>query len=442
MLDLERKQKILRNRKKTYKSDNSSKVFIYCALLFLFFLIGFEAFIALNKDKENPFQIEKKQEEKIDYLSYYYPTVLTLNNKKIYKLDSNKFVEIGEVSANVCLNLSKDENYEKGFFKLSDMDYYVDYKDLQEKELETIDDSWKNYIPFNESIVTENKTNFYINDKLIYSINESVTLPIIFKNNDYYGVIYKDQLFNIKKDECSVISSNNTELKHTNGISALVYHATYDHTNDDERIRCKNANNVICLSDTQFDEQMKYLKDNNFYTATMKDLELFIDGVVQLPEKTVVITIDDGYYLDAATKVLEKYDLHATLFLIGELMNVDKWKTDAFYSNAIELHSHTYNRHTPGKCSGEQGSILKCGDKEDLLADLKKSREQLNGSTVFCYPFFEYNDYAINILKEAGFTMAFAGGSQKIKVGSNKMTLPRYGIISSYSLNKFINIVN
>ena len=97
--------------------------------------------------------------------------------------------------------------------------------------------------------------------------------------------------------------------------------------------------------------------------------------------------------------------------------------------------------HTPGVCSGGQGSALKCADRETLLKDLKKSREQLNGSTVFCYPFFEYNDYAISVLKEAGFTMAFAGGRQKIKVGSDKMKLSRYGIINTSNLEDFKKVI-
>ena len=83
-----------------------------------------------------------------------------------------------------------------------------------------------------------------------------------------------------------------------------------------------------------------------------------------------------------------------------------------------------------------------CLNKETLLADLKKSREQLNGSTVFCYPFFEYNDYAISVLKEAGFEMAFIGGRYKIKVGSNKYKLPRYGIINTTYVEDIKKIIN
>ncbi len=437
MIDIKRNKKILRNRRKNYQKDKS-KIFIYIVLAFLIGLIGFETYTALSNNNK---QINNKKEEKINYLDYYHDNIETLSNKKLYKLENEEFIEVGEVSSNIELSLSKDEYLDKGYFKINDLDYYIDYKDIKEKELSDVDNSWKNYIPFNESIVTETVTKLYKDDKLIYSINEGMTLPIIFKNSNNYGVVYKDKLFNVLKEEVSVIKSNNTELKHTNGISALVYHATYDHTNQEEKVKCINANSTICLSDIQFDEQMKYLKDNNFYTATMKDVELFVDGVVQLPEHTVVITIDDGYFADAAVKVLEKYDLHATLFLIGVLSEVDEWKTDAWYSKSLELHSHTYHMHDPGKCPGGQGSPLKCLDKDILLADLKKSREQLNGSTIFCYPFFEYNDYAINVLKEAGFTMAFAGGRQKIKVGSDKMKLPRYGVINTFNINNFINII-
>ena len=338
MTDIKRNKKILRNRRKNYQKDKS-KIFIYIVLAFLIGLIGFETYSALSNNT-NIKKNDNKKEEKINYLDYYYDNIETLSNKKLYKLENEKFIEVGEVFSNVELSLNKDEYLDKGYFKINDLDYYIDYKDIKEKELSDVDNSWKNYIPFNESIVTETVTKLYKDDKLIYSINEGMTLPIIYKNENNYGVVYKDKLFNVLKEEVSVIKSNNTELKHTNGISALVYHATYDHTNQEEKVKCINANSTICLSDIQFDEQMKYLKDNNFYTATMKDVELFVDGVVQLPEHTVVITIDDGYFADAAVKVLEKYDLHATLFLIGALSEVDEWKTDAWYSKSLELHSH------------------------------------------------------------------------------------------------------
>ena len=98
--------------------------------------------------------------------------------------------------------------------------------------------------------------------------------------------------------------------------------------------------------------------------------------------------------------------------------------------------------HKTGVCPGGQGGPIKCVARDKILEDLRKSREQLNGSTVFCYPFFEYNDYAISLLKEAGFEMAFIGGRTKIKVGSDKYKLPRYGIINTTYVSDIKKIVN
>ena len=80
---------------------------------------------------------------------------------------------------------------------------------------------------------------------------------------------------------------------------------------------------------------------------------------------------------------------------------------------------------------------------ESLLEDLKKSRESLNNTTYFCYPFYDYNDRAIELLKQAGFTMAFAGqNGNDVKVGQDKFKIPRYVIYSNTSMNTFVNYVS
>ena len=80
---------------------------------------------------------------------------------------------------------------------------------------------------------------------------------------------------------------------------------------------------------------------------------------------------------------------------------------------------------------------------------MKKSRELLDGSTAFCYPFYEYNSYSENLLKEAGFTMAFIGevpasyGPYKLaEVGGDKMKIPRFVVVNYttlYELDRCFN---
>ena len=407
------------------------KIFGMFAIIFIFFLSFYLLFWG------NTISMNSKIEYKTIYLDQYTDYVKVKDETSIYKNIGNEFHKSGTISQDFYLELKLDKGVEDGYFKIKDTDEYIYYKDIIKTKKQTLDDSYLNYIPFNQSLTTISKTNFYLDDKLVLSLDKGVTLPILVKENDYYGVVYYNRLLYVKKSECEVKKEEYTTLKHTKGISALVYHFVYDSTNKEEEAACKKSNVTICLSDKKFKEHLSYLKSEGFYTATMKDISLFVDGKIQLPEKTVLITIDDGYFVKAAIKVLEELDLQATLFLIGSAGSVDNYKSDN-----LEIHSHTYNLHNPGACSGGQGSSLKCLNKDLLLEDLKKSREQLNGSTVFCYPFFEYNDYAINVLKEAGFEMAFIGGRTKIKVGMNKYLLPRYGIINTTTVSDISKIIN
>ena len=50
--------------------------------------------------------------------------------------------------------------------------------------------------------------------------------------------------------------------------------------------------------------------------------------------------------------------------------------------------------HKQYVCPGGQGGGIKCLPEATIQEDLKKSSEVLDGSKVFCYPFYEYNDYS------------------------------------------------
>ena len=53
-----------------------------------------------------------------------------------------------------------------------------------------------------------------------------------------------------------------------------------------------------------------------------------------------------------------------------------------------------------------------------------------------------YSKTASEVLKEAGFTMAFAGWRTKVRVGSNKYALPRYGVINTTWVSDIEKIIN
>lgn len=410
-----------------------SLISIICLILIIFNYKNNE----INKEIEN----EQLKEEKISNIkSHYSKYVKTISETDLYVLENDEYKSVGKLG-NVELILDDieiDENSE--YFKINnfDSDYYVLFNTVTpidglstkgEKE-----ERYKNYIPFNENVITKDVTKLYKDDSLVYELPESLSLPIIIKDDDKIYVEYQDDLFYVLKSEIdSTTYNHNTDKTNIDGIPTLVYHFVYTEGVDP-------CDQIICNSTTQIQSHIDYLKSENYFTPTMKEFEMYIDGKLQLP-KSVMITVDDGWYSGNARDIFTNNKMNATIFVITSIYDPKPLVTDY-----VEVHSHGDDLHKQGVCPGGQGGGIKCLDKSVLLADLKTSSEKTLNSTVFCYPFYEYNDYAISVLKEAGYTMAFAGeyagGHYKMTVGADKYRIPRFTLLSDSSVNYLKTILN
>ena len=404
----------MKNRKR-----KNNKIIIIISLL-LIILIGVIIFIYYSKDSVMPILDNTKEIEK------HYNEFVKTNKESI--LYNEKEEEIGKIGKDVELtlnniNIDKDTKY----FSIKDLEgYYIKYEDVDKIDnLTDVDQRYKEYIPFNQNIVTNDTTNFYDESgNLIYSLKEEFSLPIIIKDTDKYGVEYNNRLLYINKDDIKeVIDNHNTDKNNSTGIAVLNYHSFYDENDKAARSECSSS---ICHSRKQFRSQLDLIKEKDMLTLKMKEVEMYIDGKIRLP-KSVLITIDDGYRAEDGIDILEEYQMYATLFLI-----TSSYDPKNFVSDYVELHSHSDNLHKVGDCPTGQGGGIQCLDEKTIQDDLKASREKLNNTTYFCYPFYEYNEYSIKMLKEAGFTMAFIGESTRsdnlVHVGSDKFRLRRFVI--------------
>ena len=376
----------------------------------------------------------KNKENKIS--SYFNKYVITTKETPIYKLKGGKYQKYGTVGKDIELSLKKTKIDSKTkYFKVSSFDeeYYIPYNNLKKiDELSTYSQRYKEYIPFNEDIETKESTSFYDEDNnLVYSFNKSFKLPIIIKDDEKYGVEFNERLLYVKAEDVKkTTEAHNTDKKNASHIGALNYHFFWDDATESP----SDCNQIICHSKSSFKKQLDLIKEMNLLTLKMDEVEKYIDGKIRIPNG-VVITIDDGYRAGTGIETLNEYKMYATIFLITGSYDPAWVKTED--NKYVEVHSHTDKLHDGGKCPGGQGGGLKCLPEETILNDLKTSREKLGGSTVLCYPFYEYNDYTIKLVKQAGFTMAFAGegsGDNHIKVGSNKYALPRFVIVTSTSM--------
>lgn len=424
------------SRKKKNKKRNKKILIVIVIILVLSITL---VCYKINKDRLTEL---RQNNLKQDIISHYNEFVATNKFAAIYQLTNKKYIKAGTIGKGIELTLEqKDITHNDEYLKITNLneEYYIHYKDLDVvEELTNYDNRYKKYIPFNKNIVTNDTTNFYDEENnLLYTLPQSFNLPIIINKADTYGVEFNNRLLYVKKEDVFEIKENkNTELTNTKGIAVLNYHFFFDTSIDGDAEKC---NQVICLSTTNLKKHLDYIKNNNIFTPNMEELEMYIDGQIQLP-KSVVLTIDDGWRAGVGSNVIAEYELNATIFLMSKYYDPNKYLNDF-----IEVHSHGYDLHNPGVCPGGQGGAIKCLEKSKLLEDLKASQDKLNGTTVFCYPFYEYNNYSIEVLKEAGFTMAFGGygenGYYKVKPGINRYKLPRYVIYNNTTVSQLKNYI-
>ena len=412
------------------------KVFV---IVLIIFIIGVISFVSYYKYQEK--ETIKKEEKLISEIrGHYNQFVKTTKETDLYDLVDNEYKKIGSISKDVNLYLdSLDIDKNTKYFLIKDLGFYISYNDVEQMKEFSFSYRYKNYIPFNINIKTSDMTTFYDEDKnILYTINKSYDFPVLIKDNEYYGVFFNDRLVYIKHDNVSEEYENhNTDLKNKSSIRTLLYHFIYD----PNTYKCDQ---IICQSLSQFESHLKYLSENNYFTLKLNELEMYLDGSLKIPEKSAVLTIDDGTIFDPyALDLLDAYKVNATIFVITSWVDPNNLK-----SNYMDVESHTDNMHNQYECKGygSQGGGILCLPEEQVLSDLKTSQDKMGGSKYFAYPFFDFNERAITLLKKAGFTMAFIGqystDGRAYPNKTDKFKVPRKTIFSSTTLAEFISYLN
>ncbi|MBQ9737823.1 MAG: polysaccharide deacetylase family protein, partial [Clostridia bacterium] len=166
-------------------------------------------------------------------------------------------------------------------------------------------------------------------------------------------------------------------------VPILMYHSI---------LRSTNTHGNYIISESAFESDLKFLKDNGYTTIFIGDLIDYVEGGKELPQKPVILTFDDGYYNNYlyAFPLLKKYNSKAVLSIIGYYTDLytetpDEnpsyshvtWGNvkDMLSSGLVELQNHSYNLHTTDK--GRNGSKKKRGESDTeyralLTSDLGK----------------------------------------------------------------------
>ncbi len=220
-------------------------------------------------------------------------------------------------------------------------------------------------------------------------------------------------------------------------VPVLMYHFFYDAATE----KPTKGNNSHAIQAVK--THLQWLWENGYVTLTMDELYEWLQGNIEIPAKCVLLTSDDGQdnFFDLLQPELHKYGFVATSFVITG------WRKNLPYKLTlpnVELHSHTHNMHKGTVESGGvptnrgmmQGVSVEAGVK-----DLKKSSAKLNGSKYFAYPYGTYGGNSKEILRQAGFRLAFTTTSGVVRRGDDFLQLNRLRVSGSLMAKGFSYLV-
>lgn len=215
-----------------------------------------------------------------------------------------------------------------------------------------------------------------------------------------------------------------------NDVPVLNYHQINDR---DE--------NALTVHTDQFEAQMKYLADHGYHTITPAELLDSWENGTPLPDKPVIITLDDGYVdnYKNAFPILEKYNLRGTIFLVSDFIgtypNYLTWAEceEMQESGLIDFESHTLSHAQLDKVSDEELHHQLTDSKLALQWNLKKNIDFI------AYPCGDFSPAIEAATDEAGYRAAFTVHYGLASKNSHRYQLDRVPIFgcNSHTFQRF-----
>lgn len=213
----------------------------------------------------------------------------------------------------------------------------------------------------------------------------------------------------------------------------------------------KNKADLLTVTESAFSEQMKFLKENGYRVITLDELFDFIDFKRPLPQKSVVITIDDNWYstYEIAFPILKQYGYPATLFVYTDLILPGRktlnWNLLIQMSNhGIDIQAHTKSHRNLNKREGQE-SFREYFEavKQELTesADLLRKRLQKDVKYL-AYPYGETNPLVIALLMKSGYRGALTVERESNPFFIHPYRVNRSMIYGTFTLKEFERNLN
>ena len=228
-----------------------------------------------------------------------------------------------------------------------------------------------------------------------------------------------------------------------NKISILMYHQVgeFDEPTTHRATYCDVG---------RFRRQMAWLRFWHYNVISLDAALAGLQGRAPLPERSVVLTFDDGYrnFLDYAFPILQQYNFSSTVFLVSEYIDKEaSWLLEDGHPAAplltrdeilmLRRQGVIFGAHT---CSHQRLSTI---ERPRMVSEVQTSKEQLEallGEEVpyFCYPYGDLDSEVVSAVRKAGFQAGLTCRRGDAVASDDPLLLPRKAISYGDTLPGFV----
>ncbi len=221
-------------------------------------------------------------------------------------------------------------------------------------------------------------------------------------------------------------------------VPILMYHYISEPPEDADKYRTD-----LSVTPEDFRAQLAYLAENGYETVDLYDLSLAITAKRDLPEKPVIITIDDGYRdnYENAFPLLQEYGMRATIFVVTEFIDLGReeyltWEMVEEMAAAgmrMEPHSKTH-----ADLSGQEYDFV--------LYEILGAQQTLEAHIgykpmYFCYPGGRYDETTLQVVEDLDMWGAVTTQSGRYHGFENRYEWPRLRMRNTTALGEFATFV-
>lgn len=280
-------------------------------------------------------------------------------------------------------------------------------------------------------------------------------MKFLFKQRTIIAIVLFSVLitFFAVKISVTVYAKNSGEK-----VAIIMYHSI---------LKDESQHGEYVLSPVELEKDLLYLKNNGYTAITSSELIAYVYSGKSLPEKSVMLTFDDGCLnnLTYVLPLLEKYNMKAVFSVVGSFCDREdsnkqrndeysylNWNEvrELYLSGKVDIACHSNDFHSLGE---RRGSKIKSNetysdyrsaflsDTNTFLNSIKKNAQIV--PSIYTYPYGLVSEESKNLVKTCGFKISL-GCEEKINIIKDEASLycmGRYNRPSGISTEDFMKKV-